>query len=146
MKNATRTSALAVASAVSWFSTHDQERDHREDRQVAKEWVDVHAVIQARTPRAAASKRSDGEPEQARPRLGRRVQPRREDAQQRERAVGVVQVVLRAVVVGEQQQPERDLADDQRLREREQLRDRRSRRGRGGTRRTRRPTRRRRPR
>ncbi len=33
-------------------------------------------------------------------------------------------MVLRAVVVGEQQQPERDLADDQRLREREQLRHR----------------------
>ena len=55
--------------------------------------------------------------------LRRRVEPRREHGEQRERAVGVVQLVGRALVVGEQQQPERDLGDDQRLREREQVRD-----------------------
>ena len=35
-------------------------------------------------------------------------------------------LILGAVMVGEKQQPERDLPDEQRLREREQLRDRRA--------------------
>ena len=36
---------------------HDRERDERKDREIADEWVDpVHAVMYARTPRAAATR------------------------------------------------------------------------------------------
>ena len=42
-----------------------------------------------------------------------------ERGEQRERPVGVVEPVRRAMVVGEQQQPEPDLRDEERLRERE---------------------------
>jgi hypothetical protein len=37
-----------------------------------------------------------------------------------------VKVILGAVVVGKEQQPERDLPDEERLRERQKLRDRRA--------------------
>ena len=59
-------------------------------------------------------------------------------AGERERAVGVVEVVGRPPVVREQQQAERDLGDEQRLCEREQVRDQAPRRRGGASRRARR--------
>ena len=79
--------------------------------------------MNARTASAAASKRRAREPEQALRPLRRRVQPRRQDRAERERAVDVVELVGGPPVVGEEQQPEPDLGDEQRLREREQVRD-----------------------
>jgi len=56
MKNANRSSVPAVASAVCWIEDHDRERDHAEDQEVPREGTDVsHAVMYARTPRAAAT-------------------------------------------------------------------------------------------
>ena len=55
--------------------------------------------------------------------IGRRVEPGREHGEQRERAVEIVEPVRGAAVIGEQQQAEADLRDEERLREREQVRD-----------------------
>ena len=63
------------------------------------------------------------EPEQAPPALGGRVHPGREDRRERERAVGVVEIVGGTAVVGEEQQAEADLGDEERLGEREQMRE-----------------------
>ena len=126
MKNANAEQDAAVASAVSWLSTTIDERDDREDRQVAEERASCgHLGADAER---RGDERRDREPREPRARLGRRVQPGREHGEQRERPVGVVEVVGRAVMVGEEQQPERDLRDEQRLREGEQVRDRRARR------------------
>ena len=56
-----------------------------------------------------------------------RVEPRHERHAERHRPVRVVQLVGGTPVVGEQQEPDRDLRDEQRLREREQMRRHRSR-------------------
>ena len=66
---------------------------------------------------------SAGEPGEPGAAIGGRVEPRREHGEQRERAVEVVKPVRRAPVIGEQQQAEPDLGDEERLREREQVRD-----------------------
>ena len=76
-----------------------------------------------REPRARRRRASRRRTRQPRARLVRRVEPRREHGEQRERPVGVVELVGGAVVVGQQQQPEPDLRDEQGLREREQVRD-----------------------
>ena len=107
MKKAKRSSVAAVTSAVSWFSTTIADRDHREDQQVADERASCRHV--GADAERGGDERRDREPEQARARLGRRVEPRREHREQRERPVGVVEVVRGAVVVGEEQQAERDL-------------------------------------
>ena len=65
--------------------------------------------------------RRDGEPEQPPARVGRRVEPRRQDDAERDRAVDVVQLVGGAVVAREQQKPERRLRDEQRLRQRQEV-------------------------
>ena len=63
-----------------------------------------------------------GEPEQApRPGLGR-VEPRRERHRQCERPVEVVELLRRALVVGEEQEADPDLCNEERLRERQEAR------------------------
>ena len=64
---------------------------------------------------------SSGEPREPPAPLGGRVEPGREDGEQRERPVEVVELVGRAMVAREEQQPEPDLRDEQRLGEREQV-------------------------
>ena len=79
--------------------------------------------MNARTARAAAS--SDVPANQSRrrgPSAGAYIQGAR-IAPSDERAVDVVELLGRPPAVGEEQQPERDLGDEQRLREREQVRD-----------------------
>ena len=71
--------------------------------------------MKARTASAAASPRCP-RTRAARRGLRRGVEPRREHGTERERAVEVVGVLGRAAVVGEQQQPDPDLRDEQRLR------------------------------
>ena len=89
--------------------------------------------MKARTESAAATSVATAEPEQPPARVVRRVQPRREDREQRERPVGVVQPVRRAVVAREQQEPEPDLRDEHCLREREQVSESEARARRAGT-------------
>ena len=52
----------------------------------------------------------------------RRVEPRRQRDRQRERPIGVVKLVGGTPIVGEEQQTDRDLRDEERLGEREQVR------------------------
>src|SRR6187401_1170335 len=64
-----------------------------------------------------------GEPEQPLRAARGRVEPRRQHGAERERAVDVVEVVGGAAIVGEEQQPESHLRDEQRLSEREHVRE-----------------------
>ena len=77
--------------------------------------------MNARTARAAASSEVPANQSSRFGPAGGGVHPRRQDRAERQRPVDVVQVVGRAPVVREQQQPEPDLRDEQRLREREQV-------------------------
>jgi hypothetical protein len=65
--------------------------------------------------------RSSGEPEQPASRLAGRVEPGREDGAEGQRPVRVVEVVAGAPLVREQEEAERHLRHEQRLREGDQL-------------------------
>ena len=76
---------------------HDDARRRREDREAARRRITGEDALTCRHVGADAERRgdegSDREPEEARPRLGRRVEPRREHREQRERPVRVVELV-----------------------------------------------------
>ena len=80
-------------------------------------------VMYARTRERSCDQGSSGEPREPRAAVGGRVEPGREHGEQRERPVEVVEPLGGAPVVGEEQQAEPDLRDEQRLGEREQVRD-----------------------
>src|SRR5215208_1134383 len=61
----------------------------------------------------ARDQRSPREPEEAAARLGRSVEPWRQNGYESKRAVGVVQALRSASVVREQQQPEPDLRHEE---------------------------------
>ena len=79
-------------------------------------------VMYARTASAPATRVAPANQASRRAPVGRRVEPGREHGEERQRPVEIVEAVRRAVVVGEEQQPEPDLRDEQRLGEREQVR------------------------
>ena len=92
MKNAKRSSVPAVRARSRWFEDHDHERDERRGSAgCGREGVMRSCRRGRRAPRRRASR--TGEPQQTRARLARRIEPRREHGEQRERPVGVVQVV-----------------------------------------------------
>jgi hypothetical protein len=66
---------------------------------------------------------SSAEPGEPGTAVGGRVEPGRENGEQREGPVEIVEPVRGAAVIGEQEQPEPDLRDEERLRERDQVRD-----------------------
>src|SRR3954453_7022670 len=66
---------------------------------------------------------SSGEPEQTPPPVGRGIEPRRQDGDEGERAVEIVEMLRRPPVIAQEQQPEPDLRDQHRLGKRKQMRE-----------------------
>ena len=106
----------------------DHAGDRGEDQDAAHERVDAEgepahvAVMYARTASAPATNVAPVNQARRPRRSGGRVHPRREHREQRERPVQVVELVRRPMMAREKQEPEPDLRDEQRLREREQMR------------------------
>src|SRR3954452_15028022 len=66
---------------------------------------------------------SSGEPEQTPPPVGRGIEPRRQDGDEGERAVEIVEMLRRPPMVAQEQQPQPDLRDQHRLSERKKMRE-----------------------
>src|SRR6476469_1866327 len=118
MMNAIRSSKLAVITAVSRLSSTITTATAARIRRLRMNGVMPSAGANAQR---GGERGRDPEPEQAGARLVRCIEPWREHREQREGAVRVVQMVVRAAVVGQEEQAEADLGDEQRLREGEQL-------------------------
>src|SRR4051794_31795935 len=71
----------------------------------------------------SCNQRSSGEPEQTPPPVVRGVEPRRKDCDEGERPVQIMQMLRRASVVAQEQQPEPDLRNQHCLGEREEMRE-----------------------
>ena len=103
---------------------HD-ERDQGDDREPSHGSVLEDAshdpVMVPRTPSAAATSAETANHSRRRAGIGRRIEPRREDDAERDRSVDVVELVGSPVVPGEQEQAERRLGDEQRLRKRQEM-------------------------
>ena len=119
-------SAASVACSCSTTTSSDDREDDQEPAQrrvhAGEEALSCAGHVRPHGERSC-HQGSPGEPGEPRAPVGGRVEPRREHGGERQRAVEIVQPVRRAAVVGEQQQPEPDLGDEQRLGEREQMRD-----------------------
>ena len=128
-RNAIRAMMRSAVSVASSWSTTMMPDDREDDEEPAHRRVHsgeerAHVpVMYARTGKRSCNQGSAGEPAEPGAPVGRRVQPRGEHGEERERAVQVVQVLRRALVLGEQEQTERDLGDEDGLCEREQVRD-----------------------
>src|SRR4051812_12427050 len=66
---------------------------------------------------------SSGEPEKTPPPVGRGIEPRSEDGDEGERAIEIVEMLRRATVIAQEQEPEPDLRDQHRLGERKEMRE-----------------------
>src|SRR3954447_3111259 len=71
----------------------------------------------------SCDQRSAGKPEQTPPTVSRGIEPGREDGDKGESAVEIVQMLRRAAVVAQEQEPEPDLRDQHGLGEREEMRE-----------------------
>ena len=135
-----RKKAIARKNAI-WripptVATHGLEREHDDDerRSARRSRSPARAagsrpracshdpVMKARTASAPATSVVHRKPEKPLRPTSRRVEPRDEDEPERECAVGVVELLRRAAPVGEEQQPDRRLSDQERLREDERVR------------------------